>query len=314
MGYSGTKHSYQELVELQARPLKQKIDDAHRMIERALSQGKAAVAWSGGKDSTVLVHMVRQHEPDVLIVWNNTGVEFPETYKFVVKMKQEWNLNLVVAKPRTGVTFWWCVEQFGWPLLGKEVKHSAVSAKHPTLSQRKRKAAAVARISAYCCDYLKERPMGRVTRENDVKVQIVGCMVSESRQRLFVWFRLGDFYQRKKDKMWVAWPLAGWTDDDIWAYHELKSLPYCELYDKGHKRNGCWPCGMDIGFDDNHLRRLRETHPKLWRHLIIDRGLGRELLKIKLALRDDQADFFSSLTIKGILEQRPCYFDTLGGI
>ena len=82
----------------------------------------------------------------------------------------------------------------------------------------------------------------------------------------------------------------------------------------GHKRNGCWPCGMDIGFNHNHLSRLRVSHPKLWHHIIIDRGLGKELIKIKLALRDGQADMFSGGKVERLLEQRPCYFDTLRGI
>ena len=308
-------NTHERLGDLYKGTLSEKKDRAHTLIERALSQGKAALAWSGGKDSTVLLDLVRQHKPDILVVWNNTGVEFPETYRFIRKMATAWSLNLIVAKPP--VTFWWCVERFGWPLLGKEMRSSSARRRegfHPTLSKRKRKAAQVARISSYCCDYLKERPMGRVCRQNAVEIQIIGCMVQESRQRQLTWLRLGDYYQRKKDRMWVAWPLASWTDVDIWAYHSENQLPYCELYDMGHKRNGCWPCGMDIGFDGNHLSRLRESHPKLWRHIIVDRGLGQELLKIKLALRDGQSDMFTNKRIESLLEVRPCYFDNLEGL
>lgn len=308
-------NTYQRLQELYNQPAEQKLKHAHSLIEEALSRGKAAIAWSGGKDSTVLLHMVRQHAPDILVVWNNTGVEFPETYKFVMQMKEEWNLNLIVAKPK--VTFWWCVDRFGWPLLGKEMRSSSAHRRagfHPTLSKRKRKASMVANISSYCCDYLKEKPMRQVCRAEGVEVSIVGCLVKESRQRQLVWLQLGDFYQRKKDKMWIAWPLAAWSDSEIWDYHRENDLPYCELYNMGHKRNGCWPCGMDIGFDGNHLSRLRVSHPKLWRHIIIDRGLGTELIKIKLALRDGQADMFSGYRIEKLLEQRPCYFDMLRGL
>lgn len=308
-------NTYQRLQELYNQPMERKIQHAHDMIEAALGKGKAAIAWSGGKDSTALLHMVRQHDPDILVVWNNTGVEFPETYKFVMRMKEEWDLTLIVAKPK--VTFWWCVDRFGWPLLGKEMSSSSAHRRagfHPTLSKRKRKAAMVANISSYCCDYLKEKPMRELCRAEGVKVQIIGCLVQESRQRQLVWLQLGDFYQRKKDKMWITWPLAAWSDNEIWDYHRENDLPYCELYNMGHKRNGCWPCGMDIGFDNNHLSRLRISHPKLWRHIIIDRGLGTELIKIKLALRDGQADMFSGDRIEKLLEQRPCYFDMLRGV
>lgn len=310
-------NTYERLQELYNQPMEQKLQHAQELIGTALSKGNAAVAWSGGKDSTVMLHLVLQQKPDVLVVWNNTGVEFPETYKFVMRMKNEWNLNLVVAKPAPGVNFWWCVEKFGWPLLGKEMRSSSAGRRsgfHPSLTNRKRKAAMAGRISSYCCDYLKERPMGRVCREQVIQVQIVGCLVNESRQRQLTWLRLGDFYQRKKDKAWVAWPLAALSEDDIWQYHWDNDLPYCDLYNKGHRRNGCWPCGMDIGFKGNHLSRLRLSHPKLYHHLIVDRGLGKELIKIKLALRDGQADMFSGERIESLLAQRPCYFDTLSGL
>jgi len=69
---------------------------------------------------------------------------------------------------------------------------------------------------------------------------------------------------------------------------------------------------MDIAFKDNHLAILRRTHPKLWKFLMIDKGLGEELLKIKLALSDGQRNLFaSSWSIEELLEQRPCFFDVL---
>lgn len=79
----------------------------------------------------------------------------------------------------------------------------------------------------------------------------------------------------------------------------------------GHKRNGCWPCGMDIGIPGNHLSILRLSHPKLWRFLMVEKGLGQELLKIKLALKGGQSDFFSQERVEHIIDLRPCYFDDL---
>jgi phosphoadenosine phosphosulfate reductase len=303
------------LQELQARPLEQKVRDAERLISQALLLGTPAVAWSGGKDSTVLLHMALKQDPGILVVWNNTGVEYPETVRFVKRLQREWKLNLVEARPE--VTFWWCVERWGWPLFGKEVRSNqgALGGRFRTLSAKKRKVAGSgARISSYCCDYLKERPMGRVCRERGVEVTLTGMMAGESRQRLFVWFRLGDLYRRKKDGMWRCSPLAGWTDEDIWQYHKAAGIPHCRLYDMGHRRNGCWPCGMDIGFPDNHLARLRVSHPKLWRFLMVDKGLGAELLKIKLALRDGQLDLLGAKRVEDIINERPCFFDTMEGV
>ena len=176
---------------------------------------------------------------------------------------------------------------------------------------RKQKAVGVARISSYCCDYLKEKPATKLQKELGSTVILLGNLVAESRTRWFAWLDRGPLYYGKKRKLWTVWPLWCWTDEDIWQYHEEFSLPHCTIYDLGHKRNGCWPCGMDIGIPGNHLSRLRLSHPKLWRFLMVEKGLGKELIKIKLAVRDGQADFYSKEGIGHIIDVRPCYFDDL---
>ena len=59
------------------------------------------------------------------------------------------------------------------------------------------------------------------------------------------------------------------------------------IYDKGHSRNGCWPCLMDIRFPDNKLKALRQSHPKMWRFLILDKGVGIRIIALKRALCGD---------------------------
>lgn len=314
MDIAEVRRLQQELNEHQSLPLGEKVARATDLIAQGLALGPASVAWSGGKDSTVLLHLVRQQQPDVAVVWNNTGVEFPETWPFIRRMTEEWGLDLHIAKPSPGETFWWAVEKYGWPLLGKDIRRSTDHHITRRLTNRKRKAADVARISSYCCDYLKVKPSLRVTRALGTQVDIIGNMVAESRQRWWAWLDRGALYYGNQRKRWVVWPLWFWKDEDIWRYHQEYGLPHCTLYDMGHKRNGCWPCGMDIGIPGNHLSRLRLSHPKLYRFLMVDKGLGVELLKIKLALRDGQGDFFQDERVAAILDQRPCYFDNLQGL
>ncbi len=299
------------LARAQALPLTEKIALAKHLIVQGLSLGKPVIAWSGGKDSTVLLHLVRRFTPEIPVIWNNTGVEFPETWPFIKRMAEEWKLNLHIAKPAPGVTFWSCVEKYGWPLFGKDIRSSTDHHVGRRLSKRKQKAVGVARMSSYCCDHLKELPSKRVEEQLGAKVNFVGNLVGESQMRWWAWLDRGELYYGKKRKRWIVWPLWAWIDDDVWGYHSRFSLPFCKLYEMGHKRNGCWPCGMDIGIPENHLSRLRLSHPKLWRFLMVEKGLGQELLKIKLALKDGQADFYSKERVDHIIELRPCYFDDL---
>lgn len=302
-----------QLTLAQALPLDEKIELARGLIAQGLELGDAGLAWSGGKDSTVLLHLARQIDPGIQVLWNNTGVEFPETWHFIKRMAAEWRLNFHIAKPEPGVTFWGCVEKYGWPLFGKDIRSSTNHHVTRRISKRKAKAIEVARMSSYCCDHLKEKPGTKLQKRLGLKVVLLGNMVEESRMRWWAWLDRGALYYGKKRNLWTVWPLWNWTDKDIWEYHHVYSLPHCKIYDMGHKRNGCWPCGMDIGIRDNHLSRLRLSHPKLWRFLIVEKGLGEELMKIKLAVRNGQMDFYTRSQIANVIELRPCYFDRLEG-
>ena len=291
--------------------LNAKIRYADRMIETGLEMADCpAIAWSGGKDSTVLLHRILQFQPNIIVIFNNTGVEFPETLKFVKQTEREWSLNLHVAKPERGKGFWWCMENRGYPLLGKMFTRRK-SGLFRTEKQRKVMTSG-ANLSPSCCWYCKEKPSNDLCNNLGIDLIFLGIMAIESRRRKFNWCDYGDMHWNKKEKRWKFHPLSVWLEEDIIAYHERFGLPMCDLYAMGHRRNGCWPCGMDIAFENNHLATLRHSHPKLWRFLMVDKGLGEELLKIKLALRDGQGDLFSATwDVEELIEQRPCFFDRL---
>jgi phosphoadenosine phosphosulfate reductase len=39
-------------------------------------------------------------------------------------------------------------------------------------------------------------------------------------------------------------PIIEWSDEEVWQYIRERQLPYCKLYDEGHKRIGCIGCPM----------------------------------------------------------------------
>ena len=109
-------HDAQRLKELQALDLNYKI-----MITQARIidwyehyNGNVYVSFSGGKDSTVLLHIARKMFPDIPAVFSNTGLEYYQIQRFA---KQHDNVTFIAPKIR----FDQVVSSFGYPLISKEV-------------------------------------------------------------------------------------------------------------------------------------------------------------------------------------------------
>ena len=109
-------HDAERLKELQSLSLERKIQITQtRIIEWYQHyQGQVCVSFSGGKDSTVLLHIARQIYPSIPAVFSNTGLEYSSIQRFV----KTWdNVDIVVPKMR----FDEVVTKYGYPLIGKEV-------------------------------------------------------------------------------------------------------------------------------------------------------------------------------------------------
>lgn len=80
MGEQKNKHTSYDLAQMQSLPLEQKVIMSQRRIQEWYDywDGQVYVSFSGGKDSTVLLDIVRKMYPDVPAVFVNTGLEYPE--------------------------------------------------------------------------------------------------------------------------------------------------------------------------------------------------------------------------------------------
>ena len=90
-------HTMQELKDLQSLPLDFKVEMTKDRIRDFYesNNGKVYVAFSGGKDSTALLHLVRSIYPEVKAVYANTGMDYPSIVKFVRTFK-----NVDFVQPR----------------------------------------------------------------------------------------------------------------------------------------------------------------------------------------------------------------------
>lgn len=111
------KHTIGDLHQMQSLPLAAKIQMTERRIREWVEHyGRDGVyiSYSGGKDSTVLLHLARGLYPGLPAVYVDTGLEYPEVKAFVKQQE-----NVEVLRPKKD--FRQAIEQYGYPFIGKEV-------------------------------------------------------------------------------------------------------------------------------------------------------------------------------------------------
>lgn len=103
-----------DLRQRQALPLGAKVLMSQNRIREWYEHfdGNVCVSFSGGKDSTVLAHLVRDVYPDVPLVFSNTGLEYPEIQAFARKMGAEF------VTPK--MNFSEVISKYGYPIISKE--------------------------------------------------------------------------------------------------------------------------------------------------------------------------------------------------
>ena len=199
--------TYKELQERQKWPLQQKIDHSLYVIEAFLAHysRRCYTSWSGGKDSTVLLDLVRMINKDIPAVFVNTGNEWPEIIEFVRKKQKEPGYNIVELHPKKTPRQVWA--ECGFPLISKETANklrymkykpdstvAKVALSENTLYNCPKKWRFLAEqpfdVSERCCSILKEGPAGCYQRTQH-RMPIIGTMASESMVRATTYIHRG---------------------------------------------------------------------------------------------------------------------------
>ena len=291
----------QELYRLQALPLDEKIAIAQKAIREFVEHfgvDGIYISFSGGKDSTVLIHLCRQLYPDLVGLYSDTGLEFPEIRDFVQTFD---NITIVTPKMHHREMLKKC----GYPVVSKEQAEWIYRIRSGTSSGAIQKAFyglnldgtptrfklseqwkyllnAPFNIGSGCCKEMKLKPIAEYVKKTG-RVPIMGTTASESALRAQKFLQYG-FYNLEGKKAQCT-PMSIWTDDDVWEYIHRFNLPYCKIYDMGYDRTGCVFCmfGAHLDKEPNRFQKLQRTHPDLWRYCMKpydDGGLGlREVLE-----------------------------------
>lgn len=256
-GQSQMKHSSYELSQMQSLTLEMKITMTKQRIKQWHDSwgGAVYVSFSGGKDSTVLKHIVDSIYDDVPAIFINTGLEYPEIQQFVRKIKNGthdyFNKNVEILYPE--LKFNEVISQYGYPVISKEIAYKIfayISAKKhgkesyvvrqfngTYVSKNGKTCYDITKwrplldcpylISHKCCDIMKKNPAKKYEKETGRKL-IAGTMASESQIRKQKWMKLGcNSFDSKRPE---SNPMSFWTENDVLEYIKKYNVPYASVY------------------------------------------------------------------------------------
>lgn len=304
-----------ELYQLQGLPLEIKILKSQQRIKEWYEKynGEVYISFSGGKDSTVLLYLVRELYPNVKALFIDTGLEYPEILEFVKTIE-----NVEIRKPKK--SFASVIKEYGVPIISKNIAQGfdrVRNTKDPEQVQlrlygginptsNKKQYPKIPKkwhyllnedikISDRCCYHIKKQPIYKFNKETKL-MAFVGTMADESQTRKLTYIKQGgcNYYGH------YSQPIGFWTTQDILNYLFKTKKPYSKCYGDivkteinskiqfvtlGEDRTGCMGCMFGINREkgENRFQRMKRTHPKHYNYFINGLGFGKylDLINVK---------------------------------
>ncbi len=189
----------------------------------------------------VVLWLVREVKSDVPVLFNNTGIQYPETIEFKERLVKEFGINLLETKPE--VTYWQILER-----IQKKGFRIDDGRKHSNI----------------CCYHLKHKPSKKAIQENGFQVNFDGLTAIESRHRMFIACHKGMEYYTKKLGVQVVHPIMFWTPEEVFDYCSRVQIPVNPVYEKYNlDRVGCVPCTSHREW----RAQLAKTNPKMYKFI-----------------------------------------------
>jgi phosphoadenosine phosphosulfate reductase len=196
------------VIKVSEKILQMKVDKALRIISYTLTNyEKVALACSFGKDSMTVLHLTRQIDSDIKTFCITTPFKPPQIDAFRKRMVKEWDLNLEVL-----------------------LQSDDIGAGNNELWKTD---------PDKCCNYFKVGPTRQAV--STLNAWICGLRWDEGPSRTN--YR----YFETRNGLTKVNPILDFTEDDIWLYHTINSIPSNPLYEEGYRSLGCLPCSAPFG-------------------------------------------------------------------
>ena len=193
-------------MELQS--LEDKVKRSQDILREALERfsGHIALAWTGGKDSTTTLHLVKElcgGQVPIPVLNIDTSVKFKEIYDFRDRIAAEWGLDLRIERNEEAL---------------REIT--------------------IAADKAECCFRLKAEVIARSITKYGWQALIIGMRWDEHPDR----GKDEYFVQYENPPHYRVQPILHFSELDVWSYIRSRDVPFCSLYQRGYRSLGCEPC------------------------------------------------------------------------
>jgi phosphoadenosine phosphosulfate reductase len=217
--------------------LADKVAKSKEVLKEALERfpEKMALAWTGGKDSTTTLHLLRElggGKVTIPVLNIDTSVKFKEIYEFRDQLAREWQLNLIIERNDEAL-----------------------------------KTIRIAADKEECCLRLKAEVIARAITKYGWEALITGMRWDEQQER-----EKEEYFSPRSSPPHVrVHPILHFTEFNIWQYIKENRVPYCSLYSKGYRSLGCEPCTR-VGLPGRDERAGRDREKEAVMQRLRDMG------------------------------------------
>ncbi len=201
---------------------------AHEAVDWATDQfgDELVMTTSFGIQSAVLLHLATTVNPNIPIIWVDTGYLPEETYRFADELTERLNLNLKIYQ--------------------SPISPARMESSYGKLWETGN----VEDLNLY--DQIRKvEPMKRALEETGAKAWLSGL---RSEQTKFRQTLTPLSYDGERFKLL---PILNWNSKDVYEYLENHHLPHHPLFDEGYVTVGDWHSSRPITAADTHARDTR---------------------------------------------------------
>lgn len=209
------------MTEIETLAEKMAANSPYEILEYALDNytPNIAVSFSGAED-VVLIDMAKKLRDDVRVFTLDTGRLHPQTYQFIDKVREYYNIPIEIFFANRDDT-------------EKLVKEKGLFSFYKDGHQE-------------CCQVRKVDPLKRALSQLDAWITGQRKDQSPNTRINIPVIQEDTVFGTPEHRLIKFNPIANWTSKQVWDYIRYNEVPYNELHEQGFISIGCEPCTRPV--------------------------------------------------------------------